>query len=128
MTDEPPRASGLPAGHDEDDPYDDDDDLSSYPDWWQENAELFRSHEMRPYRPSRFEGGAIVAQVLDNLEDELGVSIFLRRTGRESRGVWTVAVDGEPVARLERERTEQAFTRYRMNADTFKRLVRDAVE
>jgi len=125
MRDEPPRASGLPAGYDEDDPYD---DLSSYPGWWRENAELFRSHGMRPYRPSRFEDGVVVTNVLDNLEDELGVTISLRTTENEPRGTWTVTVDSQPIAHVERERTKQAFTRYRMDADAFKRTVRDAVE
>ena len=127
MGDDPPRAAGLPAGYDQDDPYDEA-TLATYPDWWRQNVELFREHGMRPYRPSRFADDAVVPEVVDRLEAALDVEISLRAVAPTEHSEWVVTVDGEQVGTLDRERTTKAFTRYEVDAATFERLVRDAVE
>ena len=127
MRDDPPRASTLPAGYDEDDPYGDD-DLSSYPAWWRENVELFRSHGMRPYRPSRFADGTVVPTAIERLESAFGVEISIRTVETETGAEWAIVVDGEPVAHVEHERTTRGVTQYQIAAESVERLVRDAVE
>lgn len=127
MSDDPPRASSLPAGYDEDDPYGDD-DLSSYPEWWRENIELFRSHGMRPYRPPRFDDGTVVPTVIERLESAFDVDISIRTVEVDGRVVWAVIVDGESVAHAERERTTEGYTRYQMDSESFERVVREGVE
>lgn len=124
MSDEPPRSADLTAGYDEGDPYDG--CQSSYPEWWQQNVELFREHEMRPYCPARFADGAVVPDIVVELEADLGVDVALRAVGHDAQGAWNVVVDGCVVREIERTRTSEAFTRYALDSTVFERIVRDA--
>jgi hypothetical protein len=124
MTLDRPR-SGLPAGYDDASPYDGE-YLSTYPQWWRANVELFEAHGMRPYRPARFADGAVVRTVLERLESDLGVNLSLQASDPGPSAAWAVLVDGDTVAHVDRERTTEAVTRYLVNASTFERLVRDA--
>lgn len=123
----PPRPADLPPGYDEDDPYSGE-DLSSYPEWWRENIEVFRAHEMRPYRPPRFVDGEVTTEVIDRLEAELDVRVQLRAFDPQSDGDWQVWVDGDPVATVARTRTQGGNSRYELTAAAFEGIVRDAVE
>jgi len=118
-------ADDLP-GHDASDPYAEA-DLSAYPDWWRENVETFRAHGMGPYRPPQFSDGAVVTEVVEDLEGGLGVAITLRKhIGAEGGSAWRVSVDGEVVTELERLRTEEGRSVYSVTSDAFEQAVREA--
>lgn len=123
----PPRPADLPPGYDEADPYEDA-DLAEFPEWWRTNVELFREHEMRPYRPPRFADGVVTTEVIDRLEAELGVSIRLRSVDPQGGGGWKIWVDGDPVVAIDRTRTRDGNSRYEISSSAFESLVRDAVE
>lgn len=126
MTDYRPPA-GLPAGYDPDDPYEET-DLDSLPEWWRRNVEVHRAHDMCPYRPPRFADGAPVPPVVDELERELGVEVALRGfAAPKGDADWCVWVDGERVASVDHTRTESGASRYGLDVEEFRRLVREAV-
>lgn len=127
MSPDPPRSASVPPGYDEDDPYEGE-DLTTYPEWWRENIEEFRRHEMRPYRPPRFADGELVPPLLMGLEADLGVELRLRAVDPEVGKNWVVTVDGEQVVEVGRTREGEGFTEYDIDAATFESLVRDAVE
>lgn len=127
MSDDPPRSASLEAGYDDEDPYEGE-DLTTYPEWWRENIEEFRRHEMRPYRPPRFADGDLVPPLLMELEAELGVELRLRAVDPEVGKNWVVTVDGEQVAEVGRTREGEGFTEYDIDAATFESRVRSAVE
>lgn len=124
---DPPRPEHLPPGHDEDDPYHSV-DLSEYPAWWRENIEVFRAHDMRPYRPPRFADDVVTTVVINRLESELGVTVQLRAVDPNGDGDWVVVVDDDPVAPVERTRTPHGNSRYELTAAAFEDVVRAAVE
>lgn len=125
--DDPPRPANVPPGYDEETPYEGD-DLASYPEWWRRNVEEFRTHEMRPYRPSRFADGTVTTEVIDRLESELGVTIRIRVVDPHTGGEWKVFVDGDPVQSIERTRTKAGNSRYEITSEAFEKLVMDEVE
>lgn len=127
MREDPPRPANLAAGYDEDDPYEGE-DLSTYPDWWRENIQEFRDHEMRPYRPPRFVDGEFVPPLLMDLEADLAVEIRLRTIDPAVGDNWVVTVDGETVTEVARTREGEGFTQYDVDAATIESVVRDAVE
>lgn len=120
-----PRSEYLPPGYDEASPYEDD-DLSEYPDWWRENIELFRDHNLRPYRPPRFTDGTYVPPVRTELERELGVTIDIRAVNPSEGDNWQIEVNGTAAGEVEKERTGEGFTRYLIDSEQFASLVRDA--
>ena len=127
MTDpDPPRSGTLPPGYDEEDPYEGE-DLSTYPDWWRENIEKFRDHGMRPYRPPQFLDGELVPVVIDSLETDLSVAIHLRSLDPQDHGGWELLVDCDWVGTIERERTGDGYSLYKLSSGEFERLVREAV-
>ncbi len=125
MPDDPPRPASLPPGYDEESPYEGV-ELDALPAWWRENVDAFRSHGMRPYRPPRFADGTVTTELIGRLEAELGVSIRIRALDPQTGGDWEVVVDGEPVDRIERERTEGGYSRYGATAAEFEATVADA--
>lgn len=127
MSEDPPRPANVAAGYDEEDPYEGE-DLSTYPEWWRENIEEFRNHEMRPYRPPRFADGELVPPLLLELQAELDVEIRLRAIDPEVGKNWLVTVDGEEVTEVARTREGEGFTEYEVVAETFESAVRDAVQ
>jgi hypothetical protein len=127
MSEDPPRPANLAAGYDEEDPYEGE-DLSTYPDWWRENIEEFRSYEMRPYRPPRFSDGELVPPVLDDLQEELSVEIRLRAVDPEVGKNWELSIGGSVVAEVGRTREGEGYTEYDIDSDIFESTVRSAVE
>jgi len=126
MTDDgAPRPADVPAGFDEDNPYDDV-DVSEYPAWWRRNIEQFRRHEMRPYRPPRFTDDEFTPEVIADLEAELGVDILMRAVEPRVGDDWTVLVDGEPVTTVGRHRSGDGYTVYELPSDAFEAAVRSA--
>jgi hypothetical protein len=126
MGEDPPRPADAPAGFDDADPYADA-DLSTYPEWWRENVEAFRDHDMRPYRPPQFTDGTLVPELLWRLESELCVEITLRKyISADADESWTLVVDDRPVAEFTRVRNEEGRSVYSMTGEEFERLVVDA--
>lgn len=124
---DPPRGEGLPPGYDEADPYENA-DLREYPDWWKRNVELFRNHQMRPYRPPRFKDGELTSTVITELEDELGVTVQLRAIDPHEGKSWQLWVDGRPVTEIDHAREGDGYTEYKIDSERFVELVRAAPE
>lgn len=124
---DPPRPATFPPGFDEDDPYEGE-DLEDYPGWWRRNVEEFRRHQMRPYRPPQFADGAVTTEVIEALERRHGVSIRLRSVNPHEGGHWEILVGNEPVASVERTRTQGGNSHYHITADAFRTIVEEAVE
>lgn len=124
MTDAP-RSEHLPAGYDEESPYEGE-DLSDYPEWWRKNIEEFREHELRPYRPPRFTDGEYTPPILRRLEENLDVDINIRALNPDEADDWQIEVDGETVASIGKQRAGEGFTRFEMTSDEFESVVRNA--
>jgi hypothetical protein len=118
------RSADLPPGYDEEKPYEDE-DISTYPDWWRMNIETFRNHEMRPYRPPRFQDGKITTELIKRLQSDLGCSILLRATDTQLESQWEIYVDEKPVGTVGRHRDADGYTVYEMTSETFEELIRD---
>jgi hypothetical protein len=123
---DPPRSENMPAGYDEESPYEGE-DLSEYPDWWRKNIKEFQQYELRPYRPPRFTDGTYTPPVIKELEAELDIGIELRALNPSEGDSWQIEIDGKPVAEIGKERTGEGFTRYAMTANKFKIIVRSVV-
>jgi len=126
MPDDPPRPASLPPGYDEESPYDGT-ELDVLPAWWRDNVATFRRHGMRPYRPPRFADGTVTTEMIDRLEAEHGITIRIRALDPQAGGDWEVVIDGEPVERIDRERTEGGYSQYSVTAAEFETLVTDAI-
>lgn len=127
MTDDaPPRPASLPAGYDDEDPYEGE-DLSTYPDWWRANVEEFRAHGMRPYRPPRLADGTLSPPVVAELREAFGVDVRFRAKNPQSGGTWTLVVDGEDVRPVDHRRHGDGYTVYDLREDELREAVRDAV-
>lgn len=124
MTSDPPRDAGLPPGHDEAEPYADE-DLSTYPEWWRRNVEAFQEFGMRPYRPSRLADGTLSPPLVADLEAEYDVDVRFRCSDPET-GEWGLAVDGETVRSVDHERDGGGYTVYGIESDELRAAVRDA--
>jgi hypothetical protein len=128
----PGRSANLPAGYDEEDPYEGE-DLESYPKWWRENIEEFKEHNMRPYRPPRFADGTLVPELANELEERYGVEIkFQNRTpkrtdedGPHEPLDWDVVLDGERISTVPRYRAPEGYSVYDVEAEAFEELIRE---
>jgi len=128
MTDEQSiPSSHRPMGYDEDSPYEDE-DMSSYPDWWREGIESFSEHGLRPYRPPRFEDGTYTPELIDSLESELAVEIRFQSLNPQETDCWDIVVDDSVVGTVERYRSQEGYTVYDMPSDEFETVIRAAVE
>lgn len=121
------RISARSPGADPEDPYADI-DVSTLPDWWRRAIREFEEHDLRPYRPPRFENGTPVHEVVGELEREFGVEIRFASIDTDYREEWTVEVDGEPVATVGRRRSPEGYTLYEIRDTEFASLVRDEIE
>ena len=129
MTDDdaPPRPASLPAGYDDEDPYEGE-DLSTYPDWWRANVEEFRAHGMRPYRPPRLADGTLSPPVVAELREELGVDVRFRAKNPQSGGKWTLVVDGEDARPVDHRRHGDGYTVYDLSEAELREAARAAVD
>lgn len=114
-------------GSDEDDPYADV-DVSALPAWWQRAIEHFERHDLRPYRPPRFEDGTAKHEVEAILEAELDAEIAFTCVNASVGDEWTVRVDGEPIGTIGRHRSPDGYTVFEMAATEFVAWVRDATD
>lgn len=126
MEDKVPRSANLPAGYDEDDPYENE-GIEKFPAWWTENIELFREHELRPYRPPQFSDGAFTPEIIHELEEELDISIRLKAVNPRFGDDWGIWINGEEVSEVARKRTEEGRSIYEISSDRFEEKVRQAV-
>jgi hypothetical protein len=127
VTDEPPRAASLPPGFDEEDPYEDE-DLSTYPEWWRRNVEEFREYGMRPYRPPRLADGTLTPPLIEELEAEYGASVRFRAVDPQVGNSWELVVDGDAVCEVEHLRSGDGYTVYDLEEEQFREAVREAVQ
>lgn len=122
-----PRRAELPPGYDDADPYEDE-DLQTYPDWWRENIDLFRNFELRPYRPPQFSDGVITQDVISNFENTFDIDIKLKRTNSTPGDDWGVWIDDEQVASVERERTAEGRTVYKISSTNFGEIITNHID
>jgi hypothetical protein len=120
-----PRDAGLPPGYDEANPYEDE-NLSTYPDWWRRNVEEFRAQGMRPYRPPRLADGTVLPPFLADLSERYEVDVYFHVVDPQAGGEWSLVADGDPVASAEHERTGEGYTVYHLGSNEVERLVREA--
>lgn len=123
----PPRGRHLPAGYDEDDPYEGE-DLSTYPDWWRRNIEEFRAYNMRPYRPPRFTDGELLPEVIRTLERELSVDIRFRSVNPQEGSKWEVLLDDTPIFAVDRYREGEGYSLYDLPSTEFETRIRNAAD
>lgn len=112
-------------GEDPDDPYADV-DVSTLPAWWRRAIREFEAFDLRPYRPPRFEDGALKHEVVADLEAELGVEVELRGVDVTHGDDWTVYVDGSPAGAVGHRRSPEGYSVFEVDSDEFERLVREA--
>lgn len=124
--DTPPRPAHLPAGYDENEPYEDE-DLSTYPTWWRGLIKEFQEHRLRPYRPPRFIDGILTPNCVSSLESELSTDIKFKTSTTENK-YWRIYVDGKTVAFVARTRTAEGYTLYKMTSTVFEDIIRSSIE
>ncbi|WP_226022049.1 hypothetical protein [Halomicrobium salinisoli] len=101
--------------------------VAALPEWWRDAVEEFRDHDMRPYRPSRFEDGAIKQFVVDRLEATLDVTVRFVGRGDSYDRERAVLVDGTEIATVEHRRLPEGYTEYCTTSAEFVARVRDGV-
>ena len=127
VTEDPPRSASLPAGFDEDDPYEGE-DLSTYPEWWRRNVEEFREYGMRPYRPPRLADGTLTPPLIEELEAEHDASIRFRAVDPQVGNSWELVVDGHVVSEVDHLRSGDGYTVYDVEEAELRESVREAVQ
>lgn len=121
-----PRSADHPPGYDEHDPYEHE-DITQFPEWWQTSIELFRRHEMRPYRPPMFADEVLTPEIIDELESELDVSIQFKAVNPRFGDDWGIWIDGEKAMTVGRRRTEEGRTVYGIDSRQFEASIRRVV-
>ena len=127
VTDDPPRSASLPAGFDEEDPYEDE-DLSTYPEWWRRNVEEFREYGMRPYRPPRLADGTLTPPLVEELEAEHDASVRFRAVDPQVGNAWELVVDGRAVSEVDHLRSGDGYTVYDLEEAELRESVREAAQ
>lgn len=89
------------------------------PDWWIENEELRESYGLPAYDPPKFEDGAYVHEVVNELEAEFGCSIRILGVATAYLDDWEVRLNDETVFEVGRHRNEYGNTIYEMPSDSF---------
>ncbi|THE64184.1 hypothetical protein D8Y22_14050 [Salinadaptatus halalkaliphilus] len=125
--DEITRLRSRPPGHDPDDPYEGV-ALETLPDWWARAVRLFESHDLRPFRPSRFADGELTHEVVDRLERDLDIAVRIAGVDARYGDDWTVFVDDEPVSSIPRRRSQDGYTIFERSSDEFEATVRSNLE
>jgi hypothetical protein len=124
---DPSKRSALPAGHDEEDPYENE-DLEGYPEWWRRNIEEFREYGLRPYRPPRFADGVLVPPFISELEEETNEEIHLRTLQPMDEGAWEVLLGLERVTTVDRYRHTDGYSVYEIESKSLGQLVRESAD
>lgn len=94
-------------------------DLESLPGWWRRAIQEHRDHNLRPYRPPRFEDGAPKYRVIDGLERITGHSIEFIGIDAQEDDDWTVRLDSEEVGKIGHHRAPGGYSVFEMESDEF---------
>lgn len=121
------RIGSRDPGADPDDPYEDV-DVSELPEWWRRAIKEFEAHDLRPYRPPRFEDGVLTHTVVEELEREFDIRITFGSVESDFRERWEVRIDGTQIDEIGRRRSPNGYSVYETGSEAFEELVRDAVE
>lgn len=116
-----------PPGYDPEDPYQDR-DLSNLPDWWQNAVVHFEKHDLRPYRPPRFEDGELKHEIINPIEDELDVAIGCIYFPRYNDENWIVLLDGKKICEIGHRREPAGYSVFELTSSEFEQVVYDEVE
>ncbi|WP_042665575.1 hypothetical protein [Haloferax sp. ATB1] len=102
-------------------------DTEQLPGWWADAIEEFRNHNLRPYKPPRFDDDMIVPPVVQYLESVHNITIRFMNVNMQHGDDWGIYFDGTLVSTVSRERTPAAYSRYGITSGEFKQLVHDYV-
>lgn len=94
------------------------------PNWWKRNQRLRDELDLPPYEPSRFEDGAYTHTIIDTLEDNYNCRITFKTKNPNHPSKWNVYINGEEVITMERRRTKQGNTVFKLSSREFKGAVR----
>lgn len=100
-------------------------DTSALPTWWRRAIEEFEEHDLRPYRPPRFDDGTLKHVVVNRLENRHDVTV--RFVGRDVTygDDWEVYVDGDRIGTVGRHRSPHGYTVFELESDEFVSLVEE---
>lgn len=101
--------------------------MDERPDWWAENAAIRERLDLPAYEPPRFADGTYTHKVVPDLEAEFGVTVRFVGLNTRYPDAWTIRVDGEPVADIERRRDARGNTVYGHTAAEVRAVVAGAV-
>jgi len=100
--------------------------LSSFPEWWQENIVKFREYGMPVYKPPVFQDGVIAPEQIAALEERFGIKIRMRNFDPQRVDEWEITIDDETVTTIERHRHPEGFPMLAMTADEFVKTIEQA--
>jgi hypothetical protein len=121
------KLRGRDPGETETNPYEDV-DISDLPEWWQRAINEFEEAGLRPYRPPRFADGTYKHEVVEKLEQALGVDIEFVGIGVNYGDDWKIRVNGEVVAPVGHRRSTDGYSVFEIPSDDFRSLIRNHVE
>lgn len=88
------------------------DDLDALPTWWRDLVLEFAEYDLRVYRPSRLADGAILYEVIEDLEDRYDIRITVKCSAPGLDEEWRFDVDGETAVTTTHERKPEGYTEY----------------
>lgn len=95
----------------------------SKPSWWEKNEKYRERFELPEYQPPKFADDVYTHEVVDSLEEEHGGEIQFRGVNTEYPDDIDVRIDGETAFSVERYRTPDGNTRYRITSTEFRERV-----
>lgn len=103
-------------------------DTNTLPEWWVDSVDEFQYFDLQPYKPPLFEDDRIVPLVVGQLEEVYDIKIKIMGVNVSHGDNWEVYVDGNAVTTIDRYRTTEGFTRYRISSERFRGAVERYVE
>lgn len=103
-------------------------EISTLPDWWADAVKEFEAHDLRAYRPPRFDDGTLKRSVVKKLETKHGVSIRFVGQNTSYRDDWEVQIDGEKITTIGRHRSPDGYTVFEIGPEEFVEQVTEALE
>lgn len=104
------------------------DDLDALPAWWRELVQEFAEYDLRVYRPSRMADGAILYEVIEELEDRYDIRITVKCSTPGLDEEWRFDVDGQTAVTATHERKPEGYTEYGITESELVEAVASVVE
>jgi hypothetical protein len=94
-------------------------DVSTKPDWWNENQRIRDQYSLPEYQPPRFSDGTYVYEVISKLENDYNCEIQFIGIDTKYAEDWEVRIDGEYVMELPRRIDDNGNMIYEIQPDEF---------